>query len=66
MFVCNIKESEVKEMKKPESMSKATQGSNGKKSFKDFWANKSTRWTVIAFLAMVGITIAEFVFLAVK
>lgn len=53
-------------MKKPETMSNSAQGSRSKRSFKDFWANKSTRWTVIAFAAVVLVTVVEIVLLAVK
>lgn len=53
-------------MKKPATMNENGQAKKGgKRTFKEFWANKSTRWTVIAFAIVLLVTIGEFVLMAV-
>lgn len=45
-------------MKKPEN--KKDERTNENRGFKEFWANKNTRWTLIAFIAVVAITVINF------
>ncbi len=51
-------------MKKPES--KVENNTERKRGFKEFWANKSTRWTLIAFGAVIVVTIIQFILLALR
>ncbi len=51
-------------MKKPEN--KRDERTNDKKGLKEFWANKNTRWTIFAFLAVIVITIVQFFVLSAK
>lgn len=51
-------------MKKPEN--KRDERTDEKKGFKEFWANKNTRWTVFAFLAVIVITVVQFFVLSAK
>lgn len=47
-------------MKKPET-STERKNESGKRGFKEFWANKSTRWAFWAFIAVVLVTIGVFI-----
>ena len=51
-------------MKKPEN--KRYERTNDKKGLKEFWANKNTRWTIFAFLAVIVITVVQFFVLSAK
>lgn len=47
-------------MKKPETSTERKNESD-KRGFKEFWANKSTRWAFWAFIAVVLVTIGVFI-----
>lgn len=51
-------------MKKPEN--KRDERTDEKKGIKEFWANKNTRWTIFAFLAVIVITVVQFFVLSAK
>lgn len=51
-------------MKKP--VSEVEKTTEKKKGFKEFWSNKSTRWTLFAFIAVIAVTIIQFVLLSLR
>jgi len=50
-------------MKKPETSGSGNSSGGEKRGFKEFWNNKSTRWVIFAFLAVIIVTIIQFVLL---
>lgn len=48
-------------MKKPETGSGS--GKKERRGFKEFWNNKSTRWVIFAFAAVLIVTIIQFILL---
>lgn len=51
-------------MKRPENSNEKRPDSE-KRGFKEFWANKSTRWAFWAFIAVVLVTIGIFILNAI-